>query len=127
VTRCLRVCQVSTVEKRRPASIIQALPKMNRVKPDRKNVTATPIQDSLTWFFRPRRISGLRPGSWVEKIQASLSVALCGRARSSFGTGGATLASSLAPGFIVQCPSNSAPSCTTKTGVVRLPTTLAPG
>jgi hypothetical protein len=70
---------------------------------------------------------GLRPGSWVEKIQASLPVALCGRACSSFGTGGVTLPSSLAPGFIVQCPSNSAPSCTTKTGVVRLPKTLAPG
>jgi hypothetical protein len=62
-------------------------------------------------------------------VQASLlpATAARGMTRSSLGAIGVTFRSSFGSAFIVQCPSNSAPLCTTRIGVVKLPKTLAVG
>src|SRR5579885_418133 len=87
-----------------------------------KHLRASPCSGRILKILRAAGI-----GARDDQPSLVPPAATCATTRSSLATIGVTLRSSLTSGFMAQCPSNRAPSCTTRTGVVRLPKTLAVG
>src|SRR5579875_2603184 len=84
-----------------------------------KHLRASPCSGRILKILRAAGI-----GARDDQPSLVPPAATCATTRSSLATIGVTLRSSLTSGFMAQCPSNRAPSCTTRTGVVRLPKIL---